>query len=116
MLRLGPINCISLNVPKKIKDELRNVISGKSKVRYGRIIQTIARYLEDSTGSSKETRGTKQFKEQEAKALTHCKSFKAMTFNRHRVKASMRIVNDVFTIIIIGQPTFSCKPHHCLRL
>lgn len=71
--RIGELlpNCIYLNVAKSIKDEIRNVISGKSAVRYGGIIQTIARYLENCARASEETRGTKQFKEQEAKALTH---------------------------------------------
>jgi hypothetical protein len=52
-----------------IKNELQDIISGKSEVRYGTIIQTIADYLEKSTAASTEIKGTKQFKKQEKENL-----------------------------------------------
>ena len=51
------------------KNDLQDIISGKSEVRYGTIIQTIADYLEKSTAASAEIKGTKQFKEQEKENL-----------------------------------------------
>jgi hypothetical protein len=54
---------------KVLKYELQNIISGKSQVRFGRNIQAITSYIEESTLSSKEIRGSKQFKEQEAEKL-----------------------------------------------
>ena len=38
-----------------IKDELQNVLSGKSKVSYGESIQAITRYLRESLAASKKT-------------------------------------------------------------
>jgi len=52
-----------------IKSELYDVISGKSKVRFGAIIQTIASYLSESETTSTKVENTKQHKEQEAKKL-----------------------------------------------
>jgi hypothetical protein len=51
------------------KNDLQDIISGKSEVRYGTIIQTIADYLEKSTAASSEIKGTKQFKKQEKENL-----------------------------------------------
>jgi hypothetical protein len=52
-----------------IKNDLQNVISGKSEVRFGIIIQTIADYLKKSTAASSEIKGTKHFKKQEKENL-----------------------------------------------
>ena len=52
-----------------LKNELHNVISGKSQVRYGATIQSVADYLSDSTQSSTKAQDPKQVKEQEAKSL-----------------------------------------------
>ena len=45
---------------ESIKDELRAVISGKSQVRHGDFIQTIARDLENGTRASRAYQDTKQ--------------------------------------------------------
>ncbi len=52
-----------------MKDELRNIISGKSKVRSGIIIQAIASYLKRSSGASEVAKNEKHFKKQETKIL-----------------------------------------------
>ena len=52
-----------------LKDELHNIISGKSQVRYGAIIQTITSYLENGENSSTEIEVTKQVREEETKSL-----------------------------------------------
>jgi hypothetical protein len=53
----------------RLKNELHNVLSGKSKVRFGTIIQTIACYLNDGEKSSETIEGKKHFKNQEAARL-----------------------------------------------
>ena len=52
-----------------LKNELHNIISGKSKVRFGTTIQSVARYLNDGTQSSPKAQDTKQIREQETKRL-----------------------------------------------
>ena len=52
-----------------LKNELHNVLSGKSKIRFGAIIQTIAGYLRDGTETSTTIKDEKQFKIQETKRL-----------------------------------------------
>ena len=52
-----------------MKDELRNVLSGKSKVRFGKIIQTISSYLRESTKTSTTSKDSKLFKKQETAVL-----------------------------------------------
>jgi hypothetical protein len=52
-----------------LKDELHNIISGKSQVRFGAIIQTIASYLENGQNSSPETEDSKQVRKEEKKRL-----------------------------------------------
>ncbi|RWU10367.1 putative polyvalent protein kinase domain-containing protein [Pedobacter chitinilyticus] len=52
-----------------MKDELRNVLSGKSKVRFGEIIQTISSYLRKSTRTSTAPKDSKLFKKQETEVL-----------------------------------------------
>ena len=47
---------------KSIKDELRAVIPGKSQLRHGDFIQTIARNLENGTRASRAYQDTKQVK------------------------------------------------------
>lgn len=47
---------------KNIKNELFNVLSGKSEVSNGSTIQTVARYLKDGEGTSVNFEGEKQFK------------------------------------------------------
>ncbi len=49
-----------------MKHELQNIISGKSQVRHGDIIQTISRYLTASSGASRTTKSSKQIKSEEA--------------------------------------------------
>jgi Serine/Threonine/Tyrosine Kinase found in polyvalent proteins len=52
-----------------IKDDLQNVLSGKSEVRFGAIIQSIANYLDIGPSASQQIEDTKHFKRQEAKRL-----------------------------------------------
>jgi hypothetical protein len=54
-----------------MKNELRNILSGKSKVRFGSAIQTIARYLRESEKTGSETKNSKHFKKQETEQLEH---------------------------------------------
>ena len=52
-----------------LKHELHNVLSGKSQVRFGAIIQSIASYLNDGTQASAIIEDEKHFKKQETKRL-----------------------------------------------
>ena len=52
-----------------LKNELFNILSGKSKISHGSIIQTIACYLENGENSGRITKNEKHFKEEEAKDL-----------------------------------------------
>ena len=52
-----------------LKHELHNVLSGKSQVRFGAVIQSIASYLNDGTQASTIIESEKQFKKQETKRL-----------------------------------------------
>jgi|SRR5690606_24037577 len=53
----------------RLKYELHNVISGKSQVRYGAIIQTIASHLADGEISSSRVEDEKHLKNQEEERL-----------------------------------------------
>jgi hypothetical protein len=57
---------------KFMKHELQNIISGKSQVRHGDAIQTVASYLRRSKSTSGTTSESKQIKNQET---THLKTF-----------------------------------------
>jgi len=52
-----------------LKNELHNIISGKSQVSYGAVIQTIASYLDNGSQSCDEIESSKQIREQETKKL-----------------------------------------------
>ena len=52
-----------------LKYELRNVLSGKSQVRFGTTIQTVASYLKDGEKTSAAIEDTKRFKSEETKRL-----------------------------------------------
>ena len=52
-----------------LKHELHNVLSGKSQVRFGAIIQSIASYLNDGSKTSAIIEDEKHFKKQETKRL-----------------------------------------------
>jgi hypothetical protein len=52
-----------------LKNELHNIISGKSQVRFGTTIQTITRYLGDRERSSTKIEDQKHFRKQETKNL-----------------------------------------------
>ena len=52
-----------------LKNELHNVISGKSQIRYGTIIQSIASYLNDGPKTGAIIEDEKHFKKQETKSL-----------------------------------------------
>jgi hypothetical protein len=52
-----------------LKNELFNILSGKSEVRFGTIIQAIASYLKDGDTASSGIEDEKHFKKQETKRL-----------------------------------------------
>ncbi|AWA31530.1 hypothetical protein HYN48_14260 [Flavobacterium magnum] len=52
-----------------MKNDLRNIFSGKSEIRFGATIQAIAGYLNNGTQASKEIADSKYFKKQEAEKL-----------------------------------------------
>jgi len=52
-----------------LKNQLYAIISGKSEVRHGKIIQTIANYLRESQRTSTAPKGSKLYKEQEKQKL-----------------------------------------------
>ncbi len=52
-----------------LKNELHHVISGKSKISHGDVIQAITSYLGNGTRTSQEAEDTKQIREQETKSL-----------------------------------------------
>jgi hypothetical protein len=52
-----------------IKNELRNLLSGKGQVRFGATIQSITNYLEKSSSASSEAKDDKLFKKQETEKL-----------------------------------------------
>ena len=52
-----------------MKDELRNIISGKNEVRHGTTIQAISSYLKRSVGASEVAKNEKYFKKQETTVL-----------------------------------------------
>ena len=52
-----------------LKNELHNVLSGKSQVRFGTIIQTITNYLNDGARTSTTLEVEKHFKKEETKRL-----------------------------------------------
>jgi hypothetical protein len=56
-------------VSTSLKNELFNILSGKSKISHGSIIQTIACYLKNGENSGRITENEKHFKEEEAKDL-----------------------------------------------
>src|SRR5690606_40894547 len=53
----------------QLKNELHNVLSGKSKIRFGATIQAIACYLNDGAQTSPTIENEKHLKKQEAKIL-----------------------------------------------
>jgi hypothetical protein len=53
----------------QLKNELRNVISGKSQVSYGDVIQAVASYLGHGSQTSDGVESAKQIREQETKKL-----------------------------------------------
>jgi len=55
----------------QLKNEIHNVLSGKSEVRYGAIIQAIAGYLNTGAPTSSEIENIKHYKKQEEKRLAN---------------------------------------------
>lgn len=53
----------------RLKNELHDLISGKSQVRFGTAIQTVAGYLNNGFETGSEVEGTKQVREKETKRL-----------------------------------------------
>jgi hypothetical protein len=56
-------------VQTQLKQELYDVISGKSQVRFGTIIQSVTSYLTEGSKPSSEIENPKHFKKEEAKKL-----------------------------------------------
>ena len=52
-----------------IKNELQNILSGKSEVSHGESIQAITRYLRESLGTSEKTKKNESSKSEETKKL-----------------------------------------------
>ena len=52
-----------------LKDELYNVLSGKSEIRFGTVIQAITSYLNDGEKASPTFEVEKHFKKQETEKL-----------------------------------------------
>ncbi|MCX2837462.1 hypothetical protein OQ279_04795 [Salinimicrobium sp. MT39] len=52
-----------------MKNELHNVLSGKSEVRFGKLIQAIANYLKDGAQTSSTSQNNKYYKKEETKKL-----------------------------------------------
>ncbi len=52
-----------------LKNDLRNIFSGESKIRFGATIQAIASYLSDGPQASTKITDSKQFKKQETERL-----------------------------------------------
>lgn len=50
-------------------DEIQYIISGKSKIKHGATLKTIARYLERGNTTSKLVKGDKHFRSEEEKRL-----------------------------------------------
>lgn len=53
----------------ELEHELHNVLSGKSEVRYGAVVQAIAGYLNDGSSSGSAIENSKHFKNQEEQRL-----------------------------------------------
>ena len=64
-----------------LKNELHDILSGKSQVRFGATIQAVASYLGDGTESGPKTQDTKQIREQETKRLENFVSEKNLWIN-----------------------------------
>ena len=73
-----------------LKNELHHVLSGKSQVRFGTIVQTIASYLNNGAQASEIIEDQKHYKKQEAKRLEHYISEKNLWIN---VDVSSTITN-----------------------
>jgi hypothetical protein len=54
-----------------LKNKVYDVISGKSQVRFGTIIQAIASYLSHGSSTGSKIENTKQFKKQETERLEY---------------------------------------------
>jgi len=64
-----------------LKNELHNVLSGKSQISFGTIIQTIASYLKDGAQTSAFIESEKHYKKQETKRLENYISEKSLWIN-----------------------------------
>lgn len=64
-----------------LKDELYNVLSGKNEIRFGKLIQTVASYLNNGEKASPTVEIEKHFKKQEAEKLEKYVSEKNLWIN-----------------------------------
>jgi uncharacterized protein YcbK (DUF882 family) len=65
-----------------LKDELHDVLSGKSEIRFGKTIQTVASYLSDGEKTSATFEDKKHFKTKEAKRLDILHKIKFLGLNQ----------------------------------
>lgn len=70
-----------LSMQNHLKNELHNVLSGKSEVRFGTIIQTIAGYLSDGAQTSTNAENEKYHDKQETERLEFFISEQNLWFN-----------------------------------
>jgi hypothetical protein len=52
-----------------MRDDIQNILSGKSQVKYNHLIQTTCSYLKRSEGTSSMVKNHQQLKEEETKRL-----------------------------------------------
>jgi hypothetical protein len=67
-----------------LRDELHNVISGKSQVRHGSIIQTVTSYLDDGKQASRNHPEEKRLKKHESAKLENLISKENLWINNQK--------------------------------
>jgi hypothetical protein len=81
LIRFSILNFIYLLMSNLLRDELFNILSGKSKVSNGSIIQTITSYLKESERTDSIFEKQQHFKNQEAKRLVDLHDENVLTQN-----------------------------------
>ena len=95
------------------KNHLYAIISGKSEVRYGKVIQAIANHLRESQSTSTALKGTKHYKEQERQELeayisTHQLWVNQIDFNQYVSEGAEQKVylNDQKSVIKLNDSIY----------
>ena len=76
------------------KDELQNIIRGKSGISQKTLVQTIANYLRRSEGASPMAKENKQYKQEETeKLIEYCtqKSVGLNIFSKHYISVAYKL-------------------------